>query len=143
MTQNEFSGEQMLALSRAVIGHMDEWDIAAEDMLVILGAQNTVKARQLNAYRNGTKALPQQPETLQRIDHIVGISDALRTTFPFSPQMRVMWLQKPHRRFQKRTPLSVMLSEGINGLQKIRIEVDCTYGYAISDAMHAAQSGTH
>jgi hypothetical protein len=32
-----------------------------------------------------------------------------------------------------------MLSEGINGLQKVRIEVDCSYGYAINDAMQAAQ----
>ena len=69
------------------------------------------------------------------------ITDALRTTFPFSSQMRVMWLQKPHRRFQKRTPLSVMLDEGADGLQKVRVEVDCTYGYAINDALHARQQG--
>ncbi|MEZ5448107.1 MAG: antitoxin Xre/MbcA/ParS toxin-binding domain-containing protein [Thiolinea sp.] len=129
----------MTALTQAVIQHMDEWKISTEDMLTILGVEQEVKSRHINAYRRGEKSLPQQPEVMRRIDHIVGISDALRTTFPFSSQMRVMWLQKPHRRFQRRTPLHVMLSEGVDGLQKVRIEVDCAYGYAINDALHAKQ----
>ena len=135
-----YTKEQMTSLTRAVVNHMDEWKIDPGEILSILGVEDSVKPRQLNAMRNGDRVLPQTTEVMQRIDHIVGISDALRTTFPFSSQMRVMWLQKPHRRFQKRTPLSVILSEGLNGLLKVRIEVDCAYGYAISDAMYAAQS---
>ncbi len=135
---SEFTHEQMTALTQAVVTHMDEWKISAEEMLSVLGLSDEAKTRHLNAYRQGSKSLPQESDVLKRIDHIVGISDALRTTFPFSSQMRVMWLQKPHRRFSKRTPLGVILDEGVNGLQKVRIEVDCTYGYAINDAMHAA-----
>lgn len=137
----EFSGQQMQALTYTVLDCMDEWKISAEETLSLLGLSDSIRPRQLNAYRNGSSTFPPEPEVLQRIDHITGITDALRTTFPFSNQMRVMWLQKPHRRFQKRTPLSVMLDEGANGLQKVRVEVDCTYGYAISDAMHARQQG--
>lgn len=136
---SDYSSDEMNVLTRAVVNHMDEWKISADDMLSILGMEDKAKSRHLTSYRKGAKSLPQEAEVMQRIDHIVGISDALRTTFPFSSQMRVMWLQKPHRRFQKRTPLSVMLSEGVNGLQKVRIEVDCAYGYAINDAMQAAQ----
>nr|CAA6801003.1 MAG: Unknown protein [uncultured Thiotrichaceae bacterium] len=135
---SEFTNEQMIALTQAVVVHMDEWKISAEEMLDVLGVTGEVKTRHLNSFRQGNKSLPQKAAVIQRIDHIVGISDALRTTFPFSSQMRVMWLQKPHRRFQRRTPLNVMLEEGVSGLQKVRIEVDCTYGYAINDAMHAA-----
>lgn len=137
---SEFSSEQMASLTQAVVNHMDEWKISAEDMLSVLGIEKEAKTRHLNSFRRGEKSLPQKPEVMQRIDHIVGISDALRTTFPFSSQMRVMWLQKPHRRFQKRTPLNVMLSEGVNGLQKVRIEVDCAYGYAINDALNAQKA---
>lgn len=135
---SEFTNEQMTALTQAVVTHMDEWKISAEEILSVLGVSDEAKPRHLTSYRQGAKSLPQKGDVLKRIDHIVGISDALRTTFPFSSQMRVMWLQKPHRRFQKRTPLGVMLDEGVNGLQKVRIEVDCTYGYAINDALHAA-----
>lgn len=132
------STEQMQALSQAVVNHMDEWQISPEQMLALLGVADRIKSRQLNALRMGSKSLPADSDVLQRIDHIVGIADALRTTFPFSSQMRHLWLQKPHRRFQKHTPLAVMLSEGLAGLQKVRIEVDCAYGYAINDALHAA-----
>ena len=142
---DDLSSEQMLALSQAVIHHMDEWQITPEQMIDLLGVADQVKSRHLNALRIGSKALPNRAEVLQRIDHIVGIADALRTTFPFSSQMRHLWLQKPHRRFHKLTPLSVMLAEGVAGLQKVRIEVDCSYGYAINDALHAAalQSPRH
>lgn len=136
---NTFSAEQMQALSQAVVQHMDDWQISPEQMLELLGVSDRIKTRQLNALRMGSKALPNETEVLQRIDHIVGIADALRTTFPFSSQMRHLWLQKPHRRFHKLTPLTVMLSEGLNGLQKVRIEVDCSYGYAINDALYAAK----
>ncbi|WGZ95609.1 MAG: DUF2384 domain-containing protein [Candidatus Thiothrix putei] len=133
-----FSAEEMGALTRAVINHMDEWKISAEQMLMILGLAEEVRPRHLQQYRQGDKTFPQTPDMMDRIDHIVGIADALRTTFPFSSQMRVMWLSKPHRRFQRRDPLAVMLTEGVDGLMKVRIEVDCAYGYAINDALHAA-----
>lgn len=133
-----FSVDEMSALTRAVISHMDEWKISAEHMLTILGLDEEVRPRHLQQYRQGDKAFPQTPVMMDRIDHIVGIADALRTTFPFSSQMRVMWLSKPHRRFQRRDPLTVMLEEGVDGLMRVRIEVDCAYGYAINDALHAA-----
>ena len=135
-----FSAEEMSALTRAVISHMDEWKISAEHMLTILGLDAEVRPRHLQQYRQGDKAFPQTPEMMDRIDHIVGIADALRTTFPFSSQMRVMWLSKPHRRFQRRDPLTVMLEEGVDGLMRVRIEVDCAYGYHISEAMRINQS---
>ncbi len=137
----EFSGEQMQVLTQTVLDCLDEWTLSTAEMLSLLGLSSALRPRQLNAYRNGSRSLPADPDVLQRIGHITGITDALRTTFPFSPQMRVLWLQKPHRRFQKRTPLAVMLTEGAPGLQKVRVEVDCTYGYAISDALHARQQG--
>lgn len=133
----QFSDSEMNALTQAVIHHLDEWKISGEDMLCVLGLPETVRTRHLQQYRQGDKAFPQTEEMMQRIDHLVGIADALRTTFPFSSQMRVMWLQKPHRRFQKRSPLAVMLDEGTNGLMRVRIEVDCSYGYAINDALQA------
>lgn len=134
----QFSPEEMSALTQAVIHHMDEWKISGEEMIAVLGLGADVRPRHLQQYRQGDKVFPQTSEMMDRIDHIVGIADALRTTFPFSSQMRVMWLRKPHRRFQRRDPLAVMLDEGADGLMKVRIEVDCAYGYAINDALHAA-----
>lgn len=135
-----YSAEEMNALTRAVIRHLDEWNISGEEMLAILGLAEDVRPRHLQQYRQGDKTFPQTAGMMDRIDHIVGIADALRTTFPFSSQMRVMWLRKPHRRFQRREPLAVMLEEGVDGLMKVRIEVDCAYGYCISESMRLNQS---
>ena len=136
----QFSDTEMSALTQAVVHHLDEWKISAEAMLCVLGLPEEVRPRHMQQYRQGDKAFPQTEDIMHRIDHLVGIADALRTTFPFSSQMRVMWLQKPHRRFQKRSPLAVMLDEGTDGLMKVRIEVDCAYGYHISEAMRVNQS---
>lgn len=130
----------MPALTQAAIQHLEGWEISPEQIFQLLGVGAEVKPRYLASYRKGDKSLPPTPELMQRMEHIAGIADALRTTFPFSQQMRVMWLRKPHRRFQRRAPLNVMLTEGIDGLQKVRIEVDCAYGYAIADALQAARS---
>ncbi len=136
---SQFTPQEMTALTQAVVNHMDEWKISAEEVLTVLGLNEEVKPRHLQQYRMGSKAFPQTADVMTRIEHIVGIADALRTTFPFSSQMRVLWLRKPHRRFQRRAPLAVMLDEGTDGLMKVRIEVDCAYGYAINDALHAKQ----
>lgn len=132
----QYSPEEMLAITQGVMAYLDSWKLSAEQILAILGLTDTVKKRQLQGYRMGDRAFPVSDDLMVRIDHIIGIADALRTTFPFSDKMRLMWLRKPHRRFSKNTPLSVIMAdEGTNGLMRVRVEVDCAYGYKISEAM--------
>ncbi len=137
--KNTYSDEEMKRISSKVIGYLDSWHVSAEEILFILGVPE-IKPRHLPQYRKMEKAFEQTEEMMQRIDHVVGIADALRTTFPHSDTMRLRWLRQPHRRFRKKTPLSVILGTGINGLLRVRVEVDCAYGYAINDAMAAAAS---
>lgn len=132
-----YSDEEMKVISGRVVGYLDSWQLSAEEMLSILGVSD-IKPRHLPQYRKMDKAFEQTEEVMQRIDHVVGIADALRTTFPHSDTMRLRWLRQPHRRFRKKTPLSLILNTGVNGLLRVRVEVDCAYGYAINDAMAAA-----
>jgi hypothetical protein len=134
---NTYSDEEMKRISSKVIGYLESWQVSAEEILFILGVSE-IKPRHLPRYRKMEKAFEQTEEVMQRIDHIVGIADALRTTFPHSDTMRLRWLRQPHRRFRKKTPLAVILGAGMNGLLRVRVEVDCAYGYAINDAMAAA-----
>lgn len=115
------------------------WELAPEQVMTILGLPEATKPRHLSACLKGERILPVTPETRIRLEHIAGITEALTTMFPFSAQMRTLWLQRPHRRFQRRSPLAVMLEEGLDGLQKVRMDVDCAYSYAIADAMEAEQ----
>ena len=139
MSEKTYTDEEMSSISQAVMQYIDSWKLSNEETISILGLDPKTRTRHLQHYRSGEKVLPQEREIMQRVDHIVGIADALRTTFPFSDQMRLMWLRKPHRRFRKNTPLAVILEKGLNGLMKVRIEVDCAYGWKISEEMAKAQ----
>lgn len=55
---------------------------------------------------------------MARLEHLIGIADALRTTYPFSHQMRQIWLRQPHRRFEQQSPLAVIQAQGIEGMLK-------------------------
>ncbi len=140
-TYSEYSKDEMMQLTKGVMAYLDGWQLSTEQMLVVLGLDKIVKSRHIQGFRMGDREFPESSELLIRIDHIIGIADALRTTFPFSDKMRLMWLRKPHRRFRKNTPLAVIMADDSpNGLLKVRMEVDCAYGYAISEAMRDAAS---
>jgi len=140
-TYTDYSKQEMLSLTQGVMSYLDGWKLSAEQSLAVLGLGDAVRIRHLQSFRMGDKAFPQTDELLVRIDHIIGIADALRTTFPFSDKMRLMWLRKPHRRFKKNTPLAVIMADDSpNGLLKVRMEVDCAYGYSISEAMRQQQA---
>lgn len=137
---SDYSKEEMLSLTQGVMSYLDGWKLSAEQMMVVLGIEDITKKRHLQSFRLGDKAFPESDTLMIRLDHIIGIADALRTTFPFSDKMRLMWLRKPHRRFKKNTPLAVIMGDDSpNGLLKVRMEVDCAYGYAISEAMRDQQ----
>jgi len=138
----DYSKEDMQSLTQGIMSILDNWNISVDQALAVLGLTNEGKKRHIQGYRMGERAFPETDDLLARIDHIIGISDALRTTFPFSDKMRLLWLRKPHRRFQKNTPLNVILTDNTpNGLLKVRMEVDCSYGHAISEAMREQAAG--
>lgn len=140
-TYSDYSSEDLKKLTQGVMTYLDGWNLSSEQVLVVLGLDGTAKNRHIQSYRLGEKAFPETPELMARVDHIIGIADALRTTFPFSESMRLLWLRKPHRRFKKNTPLAVIMNDDTpNGLLKVRIEVDCSYGYSISEAMREQQA---
>ncbi len=132
----DYSNDELKFLTQGVMTYLDSWELSNEEIVSILGLQNLIKIRQLQGFRSGNRVFPDSQELMVRVDHIIGIADGLRTSYPLSEQMRQIWLTKPHRRFQRKSPLSIMLKdETPNGLLKIRMEVDCNYAYAISEAM--------
>ena len=133
---DDYSQKELQSLTQGIMSILDSWNISVDQLFSVLGLTEAGKKRHIQGYRMGDRAFPKTDELLTRIDHIIGIADALRTTFPFSDKMRLLWLRKPHRRFKKNTPLNVILTDNSpNGLLKVRMEVDCAYGYTISEAM--------
>jgi len=106
---------------------MDDWGLEAKQIIQVLGLPNNIRTRHLDKFRNGD-AFPDSEATQRRIEHIAGIADALRTSFPRNMHMAARWLNTPHRRFKNNTPLATMVASEA-GLLEVRSELDCAYAW--------------
>ena len=131
--------EEEQHLARTVMCILDEWGIQAADILRILDLPDSFRARHLDRCRNGG-VLPDDENVRVRIDLILGIAEALRTSYPRNSHTGVLWLNRPHRRFDNRTPLHTMVEDGKSGLMAIRAELDCGYAWDLSQTQNAEPS---
>lgn len=106
---------------------MDDWGLEAKQIIKVLGLPNNIRTRHLDKFRNGD-AFPSSEATQRRIEHIAGIADALRTSYPRNMHMASRWLNTPHRRFKNNTPLATMVASEA-GLLEVRSELDCAYAW--------------
>ena len=108
---------------------LDEWEVTGKDIIQLLALPNNIRLRHLDRFRDG-ETFPKSKDTIERIEHIAGIADALRTSFPRNAHMGIVWMRTPHRRFQNKTPLTVLSEQGLNGLRMVRSELDCAYSWS-------------
>ncbi len=116
-------------MARQVMAALDQWSLSTDEIVSLLDLSGATRRRQLDQFRSG-KPLPEVSSLLTRAQHIIGIAEALRTSFPRNSKIGARWLVTPHRRFRSRTPLSLMLDDGINGLCRVRAELDCSFSWA-------------
>lgn len=116
-----------IAIARNTMRLLDEWGLDGKQIIHLLALPKTTRLRHLEKFRNG-QAFPESASTNARIEHIVGIADALRTTFPRNSHMSSRWLRTPHRRFRNKTPMETML-QSETGLLRVRSELDCAYAW--------------
>ncbi len=119
--------EERQDLTRGILNMLEGWEVKAKDQLLLLGLEN-VPVRELVRMRE-ERPLPDEPNIMLRIEHLICIADALRTTFPFSRQMGRLWMHKANRKFRQRTPLETMVEDGITGLISVRSHLDCTFSW--------------
>ena len=124
--------DDQLALTQAVMAILDGWGLSAEAQMLLLNLPKGTPARALRKYREHTP-FPDDQNVMQRLEQIVGIADALRTSYPHNPAMGTMWLQQRNNRFKDRAPLSVMVEEGLEGLLAVRMHLDCSYDWHLDN----------
>lgn len=131
----ELTPELCLKITQQSILVMQNWGMNEKEAITLAGLEGIVKARHIDQYKE-EKAFPNEKDIYMRLEHILGIDEALATTYPRNEQMARMWLNRPHRRFSKRTPLEIMLNEGPRGLVSVRMDLDCTFGRDINNPTH-------
>jgi len=120
--------QNQIEITRHIMRVLDEWQLSGKDIIKLLDLPSKVRLRNLDRYRDG-EAFPESRVTQERIEHIAGIADALRTSFPLNAHMGILWMQKPHRRFQNLPPLTVLSEQGLIGLRMVRCELDCAFSW--------------
>ena len=119
-------------ITEAVMKLLDSWQLDTREIQGVLSLQDNVRARALNKFRDGSDVFPDDPVVLRRAGYLLRISDALRTAYPMNPRMSGRWIRMGHRRFGRRTPLSIILSDGESGMIAVLSELDCTFSWDLT-----------
>lgn len=130
---SDMNQADQLALTRAVMGILDGWGLSAEAQMLLLDLPKGTPGRALRKYREHTP-FPDDLAVMQRLEQIIGIADALRTSYPHNPAMGTIWLQQRNNRFQGRAPLTVMVDDGMDGLLAVRMHLDCSYDWHLDSS---------
>ena len=118
-------------MTHKIMAAVDEWGLSGDQILALLDMPDGQRSRHLAKYRKDTP-LPDIEQVNNRIVRLLGIIDALRTTYPRNIQMGARWMRMPHRRLKQRTPINAMLEDGETGVIAVLSELDCAYAWELS-----------
>lgn len=125
------SPEGRLLITQKVMLALDEWGLSGEQIVAVLALPEGQRTRHLQKFRTDTP-FPVEENINIRIVRLLGIIDALRTTYPRNEQMGPRWMNTPHKRMQNRTPVHTMLEDGESGVVTVLSELDCVYAWELS-----------
>ncbi|MES9969730.1 MAG: DUF2384 domain-containing protein [Candidatus Thiodiazotropha sp.] len=115
-----------LAITRGVMNMFEGWGLHTDEIMALLDMQG--KARHFAQYRYN-KPLPDSPDLMRRVEYLVRIDDALRTTYPTNPGMGKRWLRQRSHKFNTNSPLSMMIGDGEQGMIYVLSRLDCTFAW--------------
>jgi len=127
--------DEQVALTLRIIAILDDWRITSAEKLSLLALPDSTRSRSITKYQQGTP-LPFDDAVHEHVSHLLGIGHSLRLANPRNTQAGSLWLHRPHRRFENRTPMAVMLNDGLEGIINIRKEVDCSYDWHTDQQTH-------
>lgn len=112
-------------LTISLLNVLESWEITEKEKVILLGLGDSFKARNLSLFKNGEQIFPYNQHILDRAQIILGIYDSLGTTYPTSQGYGCVWLKRPTKKFDKKTPIEIMLSGSV-GMKRIWHFLDCT-----------------
>ncbi len=125
------SQEDRIYLTRSIINLLESWGVGLTEQIAILALPSEFTARSMRRFQTDTP-FPDNADVLERIEHLIGIADALRTTFPRNPQMGPLWMHRRNKHFRRRTPVALMVEDGLDGVIAVRTHLDCSFAWASS-----------
>ncbi|OAD19984.1 hypothetical protein THIOM_004341 [Candidatus Thiomargarita nelsonii] len=130
--QNKITLQKRIALTHVIMDILENWRVKAVDQIKILDLPKGTRSRALRRYHENTP-LPNASNVMERVEHLLAISEALRTTYPHNSEMGTYWINQAHRRFENRSPLNTIIEDGLDGLMSVRVHLDCAYAWSLTD----------
>ncbi|MFV1984868.1 MAG: DUF2384 domain-containing protein [Thiohalomonadales bacterium] len=118
--------DERTTLTANIMSELDSWGLTADELIKILQLPTGIPKRALRKYRENT-SFPVTAELDNRLDHLVGIINALRTSYPHNRNMGPFWMKQTNKRFENKSPVAYLKAEGLTGLITIRKHLDCSY----------------
>ena len=131
--------DEQAALASMMISLLDHWGVGDHEKINLLGLPAATKPRSLQGFHNG-KTLPNDENVVTRVEHLLGISQALSLANPLNERAAVMWLHRRNRRLDGRTPLATMIDDGLEGITRVRIQLDCSYDWYLDEQRAQTQA---
>ncbi len=127
----ELTESQRMAATLKIMVAVDEWGLTGDQIIAVMDLPETQRSRHLQKFRDNMP-FPDSEQINMRMASLLGIVDALRTSYPRNLKMGARWMNMPHRRFQKRTPVRTMLEDGSVGVIAVLSELDCAYAWELT-----------
>lgn len=114
-------------LAKALLALFDHWQLTADQMLALLGLSPGSKSV-LPQYRRGERALPSGRDVADRASYLLRIHKGVRMLYPRDAELRYGWVNRPKEVLDGKTPLEVMLNDGLLGVARMARFVDFQRG---------------
>ena len=129
----EMTEEDKGKLASMIIQLLDDWEVSSNDQIILLSLPEKTPVRSIRKFRQCTP-FPDTEILNERLEHIIGIAEALRTTYPRNANMGPQWMNKPIQRFGGKTAIRLILEDGLKGLITVRAHLDCTFAWENYDS---------
>jgi len=107
---------------------LDNWGVSHENKLRLLDMPPDIKVRAVRRFYID-RPFPDSKQMFERLDHLLGIADAIRTSYPLNEQMASFWLNKKNSRFENKSPLEFMIEGGTVNIIQVRAHLDCAWDW--------------
>jgi hypothetical protein len=119
----EFSYDERVQLTRAVVKTLGSWGVTAAQQGTLLGLGDSTRQREMNRYRLGA-CLPDVDDVYARVQLLLRVDAAVRLVFPHCGAAADLWVTTPLPRFGGLAALDVMIEDGLNGMQCVMDALD-------------------
>lgn len=113
-------------MAKLVTNLFDCWGLDTAQQLQLLGMSPSSRAA-LGRYRQG-RPLPDSRDVRDRVGLLLAVHKALGLLYPRNPKLKYGWIKRRNQALGNRTPLEVMIEQGITGLARVARYLDHVRG---------------